>query len=132
MLVKLHAYGFSSNALILKCSYLKIRKQRVKINNNFNDTKTVIAEVPQGSLDGPLLFNLFINDLVLFLTEILSNYAEKLKIHLVTNWFYKNFMVLNCKKCHFMCNARGWKNETFTFKDVCYKNSKECYVGDNY
>ena len=124
MLVKLHAYGFSSNALIVKCGYLKIRKQRVQINSNFNDTKTVIAEVPQGSLDGPLLFNLFINDLVLFLTEILSNYAEKLKIHLVTNWFYKNFMVLNCKKCHFMCNARGWKNETFTFKDVCYKNSK--------
>ena len=51
MLVKLHAYGFSSNALIVKCGYLKIRKQRVQINSNFNDTKTVIAEVPQGSLD---------------------------------------------------------------------------------
>ena len=44
---------------------------------------------------------------------------------IVTNWFYKNFMVLSSKKCHFMSIGRDGENETFTFIDVCYKNSKE-------
>ena len=113
LLAKLHAYGFSINALSLMCSYLKNRKERVKINNNFSATKSVIAGFPQGSIDGPLLFKLLINDLVLFLTEsMLSNYADdnnlfsirrdlnKVKdtlakdFGIVTNWFYGNFMVL--------------------------------------
>ena len=34
-------------------------------------------------------------------------------------------MVLNSKKCHFMCIGKDGENETFTLKDVCYKNSKE-------
>ena len=44
---------------------------------------------------------------------------------IVTNWFYENFMVLNSKKCYFVCIGRDRENETFTFKDVCYRNSKE-------
>ena len=63
LLAKLHAYGFSKNALNLMFSYLKKRKQRVQINNNFSATKTVIAGVPQGLTDGLLLFNLFIKTL---------------------------------------------------------------------
>ena len=144
LLAKLHAYGFSINVLNLMCSYLKYRKQRVQINNNFSATKIVIAGVSQGPIDGPILFNLFINDSVLFLTEtMLSSYADdnnlfsigkdinKVKdtlakgFGIVTNWFHENFMVLNSKKCHFMCIGRDGENETFTFKDVCYKSSNE-------
>ena len=44
---------------------------------------------------------------------------------IVTNWFYENFMVLNSKKCHFMCIGRDGENETIIFNDVYYKNSKE-------
>ena len=46
------------------CSYLKNRKQRTQINNNFSSEKKVIAGVPQGSFGGPILFNLFLNDLI--------------------------------------------------------------------
>ena len=67
MLAKLKAYGFSTNALNLIHSYLKNRKQNVHINNKFSLERNVIAGVPQGSIDGPLPFNLFNNDLVFFI-----------------------------------------------------------------
>ena len=58
--IKLKACGFSINALDLMCSYLKNRKQSVQRNNNFGSAKKVNAGVPQGSIDGPLLFNYLI------------------------------------------------------------------------
>ena len=56
MLAKLKAYGFLTNALNLMHSYLKSRKQKVQINNKFSLERNVIAGVPQGSIDGPLLY----------------------------------------------------------------------------
>ena len=77
LLAKLKAYGFSKDTLTLICSYLKNRKQKVAINNSASTTHTVISGVPQGSIDDPLLLNLFINDLVLFIEyRALENYAD--------------------------------------------------------
>ena len=55
LLVKLRTYKFSNNAWNLICSYLKNRKQRAQINNNFSSEKKVIAGLPQGSIDGPFI-----------------------------------------------------------------------------
>ena len=77
MIAKLKAYGFSKEALKSMKSYLKNRKQKVQINNKFSSERDVIAKVLQGSIDGPLLFNLFVNDLVFFVEEcVLSNYVD--------------------------------------------------------
>ena len=77
LIAKLKAYGFSKEALKLMKSYLKNRKQKVQINNNFSSERDVIAVVPQGSIDGLLLFNLFINDLIFFIEQCtFSNYAD--------------------------------------------------------
>ena len=76
LLAKLRACRFSNNALNLVCSYLKNRKKRTQTNNNFSSDKKVIAGVSQVSIDGPLLFNLFINDLIFFITTFLSNDAD--------------------------------------------------------
>ena len=66
LLAKLKAYGFSKEALQLMKNYLKNQKQKTQINNTFSSERDVIAGVPLGSIDGFLLFNLFINDLVFF------------------------------------------------------------------
>ena len=43
----------------------------------------------------------------------------------VTKWFYENHMALNAGKCHFMCLGKDTGNETFIFKSLVMKNSKE-------
>ena len=65
ILVKLKVYGFLANNLNLMHNYLKNRKQKVQISNSSSLERDVIAEVRHGSIDVPLLFNLFINDVIL-------------------------------------------------------------------
>ena len=77
LLSKLPAYGFSKQALSFRCSYMKNRRRRVQINNKFSSLKEVIAGVPQGSIDEPLILNLFINDIFRFICfSTLSNYVD--------------------------------------------------------
>ena len=65
LVAKLHAYGLPTEVLIFLCSYLKIRQQGVKINDAENIFKILLSGAPQDSMLGPILFNIFINDLFL-------------------------------------------------------------------
>ena len=120
LIAKLHAYGFDTNALRLIKSYLTDRWQRTKINTSYSSWSELLIGVPQGSVLGPLLFNLFINDLFYIIKTDICNYADdntpytsdmcldKLmeKLECATkcamDWFQYNGMKLNSDKCHLL------------------------------
>ena len=66
LIAKLGAYGFDTKALNYIKSYLDSTKQRVRVSNSFSSCQESIAVIPLGSILGPFLFNIFVNDLFLF------------------------------------------------------------------
>ena len=145
LIAKLNAYSFSKPALSYILSYLRNRSQRTKINNTFSSWKHTNSGVPQGSVLGPLFFNIFINDIFNFVNHShLSNYADdntlycfdkdiniiKEKLHSdfesLEKWFFHNCMVLNPGKCHFMALGHNvGATESFSYKGKVLVNSSE-------
>ena len=77
LIAKLSAYGFDENSLVYIYSYLKRCEQCVRINNTYSSFQTILSGAPQGSVLGPILFNFYINDLLLFIRQAtVYNYAD--------------------------------------------------------
>ena len=119
LIAKLHAYGFEKSALNFIYDYLTERTQRTKVNGEYSNKRTLKYGVPQGSILGPLLFNLFMNDIFYFMDDSkLANYADDTSTYtvktsifpflhslssetsIVLNWFKLNEMKSNSDKCH--------------------------------
>ena len=86
LIVKWKACRFSIDSLRLKQDYLSNRKQRTRINSPYNSWKEVLFGIPQGSILGPLLFNILLCDLFFIVDDIdFSSYADDNTVYPIEN-----------------------------------------------
>lgn len=135
LLQKLERYGFRGPSLNFFRSYLSNRKQFVHIADSKSGLKTVQAGVPQGSVLGPILFSLFINDYPTSLNHadaviyaddtalLVSHHSLKqaetqanLELRETLKWFNRNKLVLNIKKTKFIVFCSNQKQVTYDCK----------------
>ena len=85
LILKLAAHGIDGKLLEWIEKWLLDRKQRVVINGVFSGWKDVLSGVPQGSVLGPLLFVIYINDIDEFIASHILKFADDTKIYHVVN-----------------------------------------------
>ena len=129
LIVKLQAYGFDDDSLNFICNYFVDREQRIKINSSFSTWSKIENGVPQGSILGPLLFNIKTLDMFFEQKDVsFSAYADdntpyfcdknlevlrsKLQLCAIKlfEWFSNNYMKIKSDKCHLVLSSNDENN----------------------
>ena len=140
LISKLKCYRFDETLITWMHSYLTGRYQYVQIKNNTSSLAPVSFGVPQGSILGPLLFILFVNDLPLHSNQNLDLYADDSTLHSSSNsinklndtlcsamnnieqWSISNGMVVNTKKTKSMVICTYQKLAKMDTSELCVKH----------
>ena len=116
LLIKMKGYGIKGNTLKWVRSFLTDRKQRVRVGNDYSNKTKVTSGIPQGSILGPVLFTIFINDLPDLIDVNCQVFADDTKIYddsrkcenlqkdlySMQNWTEKWNLYFNVAKCKVM------------------------------
>ena len=81
LLRKLHGYGIRGKVYSWIKEFLSNRRQRVVVNGQYSDWKNVTSGIPQGSVLGPILFVIFINDMSDAIACCMKLYADNAKVY---------------------------------------------------
>ena len=135
LFAKLHTYGCDLPSPKMFSSYLRSRNQRVKINNFYSSCAEILFGVPQGSILGPILFNIFLCDLSLFIKnkEVASYAADTTSYETGANsayvirnlevWFNDNSMKVNPGKYYLLLSGSDSSKITIGNKTI---SSSKC------
>ena len=124
LIQQVKSFGIHGEALQWISSFLSNRRQRVRVNGQLSDFKPVLSGVPQGSILGPILFTLFVNNIPDEISNIISMYADDTKVYAAVisdaeshsladdlkaaqEWAQKMQMKFNQAKCHVMHLGRN-------------------------
>lgn len=138
LLLKLSKMNVNPNELMYFESYLTNRNQKVRVNNVFSESKVIIKGVPQGSILGPLLFKLYINDLTniklkgtiqLYADDAVVKYANndenelrndiESDLNSIEQWLTKHKLLLNVKKTKILLfENRNFSDINFYMKGI--------------
>ena len=128
LITKLYAYGFSKESLKIISSYMTDRWQRTRIDNSFSSWSALLKGVPQGSVLGPIFFNIYFNDIFYFLNCNICNFADdttpyvcnknldfvleqlELQSNIAIKWFEDNRMKMNASKCHLFVSGNKYEH----------------------
>ena len=135
LMKKIWAYGIRGKVYKWIEEFLKNRIQRVVVNGSFSSYKKVTSGIPQGSVLGPILFVIFINDLPEVIQTAVRLYADDSKLlgrvksveHVnklqsslnnSVNWAKSWQMTYNYKKCHHLHVGKNYQNTEYTMETV--------------
>ena len=116
LMTKLKSFGITGTLYTWIDDFLRERTQRVRVNNIYSDYKPVLSGIPQGSVLGPLLFVVFINDLPNGIENFIQIFADDTKLYgkaanhlslqndvnLLSNWSDTWQLGFNADKCKVM------------------------------
>lgn len=136
MIQKLDNFGLKGNLLNWMNAFLTYRHQQVKINNNLSNYCFVKSGVPQGSVLGPLLFLIYVNDVCNIQTSFVKFklFADDLKIYRIVNTV-EDYSDLQAKLTEVRKWSEDWQLKINTSKCVSLhlgsKNQKFDYMLNN-